>query len=183
MMPPAGHDEGGFTLAELLVAFAALGLVLAAVAMIQQSITQSYVAGSNKSEVQQNARVALDRIAREIREATINPGTGAPGLTAAAASSVSFYDQNTGLTTYALVGNTLTRTANAVNEVIIGSVQALTFAYRDANGNVLGVPVGAPGTVARVDITVQTGSEDTVAAGGFEDTRAELTTSVRLRNL
>jgi len=173
------RDERGFTLTELLTVLAVLALVLAAVVTIQQDALQAYITGSNKTEVQQNARVALERMAREIRETQ-------SGLTTATATSLTFVDPNTGLAvTYALNGNTLTRTTNGATDIVIGGVQALTFAYYAIDSNIvpLGVPVGAPGTVFRVDITIQTGSEGTVVAGGIADTRAELTTSVRLRNL
>lgn len=175
------RDERGFTLAELLIVLSMLALVLAAVVTIQQGALQAYVTGSNKTEVQQNARVALERMAREIRQTQT-------GLTAATATSLIFVDPNTLLTvTYALVVDgdirTLRRTTNEAGTDVIGGVQALTFAYRDANDAVLGVPVGTPGNVRRVDITIQTSSEDTIVAGGIADTRAELTTSVRLRNL
>jgi hypothetical protein len=160
---------------ELLAAFAMLAAVLAAVAMIQQSSMLAYVMGSHKTEVQQNARVALERMAREIRQTSSN-------LTAATATSLSFVDQNDGATTYALNGTNLTRTAGGVAVTVIGAVQTLTFAYRDINDGVLATPVGTPGNVFRVDITIQTASEGTVVAGGNADTRAELATSVRLRN-
>ena len=173
------REERGFTLTELLTVLAVLALVLAAVVTIQQGALQAYVTGSNKTEVQQNARVAMERMARDIRETQ-------SGLTTATATSLTFVDPNTGLAViYALAGNTLTRTTNGIADTVIGSVQALTFAYYPKDSNVaLGVPVGTPATtVFRVDITIQTGSEDTVVAGGIGDTRAGLTTSVRLRNL
>ena len=176
------RDERGFTLAELLVAIAVLALVLAAVTTIQRSALQAYVVGSNKTEVQQNARVALERIARELRQ---TPGALTAPLTA---TSLTLSDQDTGAAViYALTGNapnaTLTRTMGGVVGVVIGRVQALTFTYRDVNNNVLGVPVVTPPNVFRVDITLQTASEDTVVAGGIADTKAQITTSVRLRNL
>jgi hypothetical protein len=184
------RDERGITLAELLVACAALGLVGAAVVMIHGSVVQTYVVGSNKTEVQQNARVVLERIGRQIRETTTS-------LTAATATSLSFTlsDPVTGIptpgvaVTYALAGNTLTctglcddQTVSAQPVTVIGGVKTLTFAYRGADDAVLPFPV-TPANVRRVDITVQTGSEDTVVAGGIADTKTELTTSVRLRNL
>src|SRR5438552_8246954 len=169
-------DERGFTLAELLTALAMLATVLAAVVMIENGTLQAYVVGSNKTEVQQNARVALERMAREIRQTSA-------ALTVATVTNLGFVDQDTGATTYWLNGTALTRTSGGADAVVIGAVQALTFTYRDVNNNVLAAPVGTPANVYRVDITIQTASEDTVVAGGVADARSELTTSVRLRNL
>lgn len=176
-----GRNERGFSMVELLVAIAALALVLAAATTIQQSVLQAYVVGSNKSEVQNNARVALELMARELRQ---TPGA----LTAATTTTLTLQDQGTGAAvTYALTGDvpnaTLTRSAGGVAAVVIGRIQALTFTYRDVNNNVLGAPVGTPANVFRIDITVRTASEDTVANGGVADTKAQITTSVRLRNL
>lgn len=175
------RDERGFSLAELLVAFAVLALTLAAVTTVHQSVLRAYVAGSNKTEVQQNARVALERIARELRQTPA-------ALTSATLTSVTLVEQDTGVpVTYALTGDApyaaVTRTTNGAAEVVIGRVQTLTFAYRDVNNNELAVPVAAPVNVFRVDITIQAVSEDIVAVGGLADTRAQMTTSIRLRNL
>jgi type II secretory pathway pseudopilin PulG len=174
------RDERGFSLVDLLVAFALLVFVLAAITTIHQGVLQAYVMGSNKTEVQQNARVALEHVARELRQTP-------SALTSATEKSLTLVDQDTGLAvTYALsdaVPPALTRTTNGVTSVVIGNVQALRLDYRDASETVLAKPVATPANVFRVDITVQTASEDTVVAGGFADTRTELTTSVRLRNL
>jgi len=171
------RNERGFTLAELRVALAMVALVLTAVVMIESGTLQAYVVGSNKTEVQQNARVALERMAREIRQAAV-------ALTVATATSVSFVDQRTGPTTYWLNGTALTRTSGGADAVVIGAVQTLTFAYRDVDNNVLATPVGTPANVYRVDITIRTSSEDAaVVANSVSDTTAELTTTVRLRNL
>ncbi len=166
------RDERGFTLAELLVALSMLVFVLTAIVMIENGSLQAYVDGSNKTEVQQNARVALERMAREIRQTSSK-------LTVALPTSLGFVDQDTGPTTYWLNGNALTRTSGGADAVIIGAVQALTFTYRDASNNVTGIA----DNVYRVDITILTASEDaTVVANSVSDTRAELTTTVRLRN-
>jgi len=170
------RDQRGFTLAQLLTAFAILGLVLAGVTTIQQSVIQAYLVGSNKTEVQQSARVAVERMAREIRQTS-----GA--LTSANTTSLTFVDQDTGTTTYSLDGTILTRTAGGASQPMVAGIQALAFGYRDVNGIALGVPVGTPANVFRIDITITTRSEDTVVANGISDTRAEITTSVTLRNL
>ena len=170
------REEQGFTIAELLVAFAVLALVLAAVTTIHQGVLQAYVTGSNKTEVQQNARAALERIVRELRQ---TPGA----LTLAAATSLTLLDQDTGLpVTYALAGDapnaTLTRTTNGTTDVVLGGLQALSFAYAYCSGCAVN-----SSNVRQVDITVRTKSEDTVVVGGIADARAGFTTSVQLRNL
>src|SRR5262245_38957980 len=118
---------------------------MAAVVVIQQGALEAYITGSNKTEVQQNGRVALERMAREIR--------GTPSaLTVATATSLTLVHQDTGLAvSYTLSGSapnqTLTRTTGGVDSVVIGRVQVLTFAYRDVNNNVLSTPVGTPANV------------------------------------
>jgi Tfp pilus assembly protein PilW len=175
------RDESGFSLAELLVAFAVLALTLAAAATIHQTVLQAYVVGSNKTDAQQSARVALERIARDLRQTP-------SALTAATATSLTLVDQDTGVpVTYELTGDApaavVTRTMNGVADVLIGRVQTLTFAYRDVNNAVLAAPVAAPASVFWVDITVQTVTEDVAAAAGAASARAQMTTSIRLRNL
>jgi prepilin-type N-terminal cleavage/methylation domain-containing protein len=154
------RDERGFTLAELIVAFAMLGLALAAVTIVvERGIRQASI-GTYKTEVQQNARVALERMAREIRESTA-------ALTAATATSLTFTHPDDGVITYTLAeDNALKR-----NDVpVIGGLRNLVtqpqlplFVYRNVNDNILASPVGTPANLA--------------------EARAELTTSVRLRNL
>ncbi|MEK7370380.1 MAG: prepilin-type N-terminal cleavage/methylation domain-containing protein, partial [candidate division NC10 bacterium] len=64
------RDQRGFTLTELLVVTAVLAVVLGAVILIQQKGQEAYIMGSNRVETQQNARVALDLMTRELRSAT-----------------------------------------------------------------------------------------------------------------
>ena len=173
------RDARGFTMIELLVMCAILGLALAAVtAVVARGMRQVYI-GTHKTEVQQNARVALELMAREIRETT------AP-LTAATATSITFTHPDAGVVTYTIdANNNLTRS----NVPIIGGLRNLLlqpqlslFVYSDVNDNVLGSPVGTPANVYRVTVTIQT-SDDSGVAAGLVDARTELTTSVRLRNL
>ena len=173
------RDARGFTMIELLVMCAILGLALAAVtAVVARGMRQVYI-GTHKTEVQQNARVALELMAREIRETT------AP-LTAATATSITFTHPDAGVVTYTIdANNNLTRNGVAV----IGNLRNLLLqpqlsllVYRDVNDNVLASPVGTPDNVYRVNITIQNG-DDTGLAAGLAEARTEITTSVRLRNL
>lgn len=75
-------NERGFSLAELLVVVAVLALILTGVIALQQQGQIAYLMGSNRVETQQNARVAMALMSREIREAcslTANLVAGPPG--------------------------------------------------------------------------------------------------------
>ena len=58
------RDQRGFTLTELLVVTAVLGLILAAIVLVQQQGQQAYIFGSHRVEVQQNNRAALELMGR-----------------------------------------------------------------------------------------------------------------------
>jgi len=173
------RDERGFTLAQILIACGLLGLALAAVTIVvERGVRQASIV-TYKSGTQQNARVALEMMAREIRETTA-------ALTAATAISLTFTHPTDGVITYTIDGNNaLTRNGVAV----IGGLRNLVtqpplplFAYLDVNDAALISPVGTPANVYRVNITIETG-DDTGLAAGLAEATTELTTSVRLRNL
>jgi prepilin-type N-terminal cleavage/methylation domain-containing protein len=65
--------QRGFTMIELMIATAMLGLVMAGLLGLLRASLSAYARGSNTIDAQQNARVALDRIAKEIREAGYHP--------------------------------------------------------------------------------------------------------------
>lgn len=161
------RSESGFSIAEVSVVAALVGMVLAAVLVVQESGIRAYIIGSNRVGVQQTARIALERMGREIREAS--------AITTANANSVTFTAQD-GVTvvTYAVNANNLERNG----DVIVGGVDTLSFVYRGFND--------APGTTAadtrRIDITIRTRPED-VPSGSQWNVKAEITTSVRLRNV
>jgi prepilin-type N-terminal cleavage/methylation domain-containing protein len=174
----------GFTLAELLVALAILALVLTGIVGIQQGALQAYVTGSNRVETQQNARVALERMGRDLREAK--------AITAANTTTITYTPPDPPLpavppspnVTYALNGMNLQRTvAGGAAEVLVGGMQSLTFVYRDGGEATLAVPVGVLSNIRRIDITVQTRTEENAPAGGVADVRTHIASSVRLRNL
>jgi prepilin-type N-terminal cleavage/methylation domain-containing protein len=81
------RDERGFTLTELLVVTAVLGLILAAVVVLQQRGQEAYLFGSHRVEVQQNNRAALELMVRELRSA--NSITAIPSAT-----NLTFADEN-----------------------------------------------------------------------------------------
>jgi len=76
-----GLGRGGFALTELLVTMVALAVVAGGLMTMLTTSQRHYMTGAGQIEAQQNVRVALDRMLRDIREAGYNP-TLAPAFPA-----------------------------------------------------------------------------------------------------
>jgi Tfp pilus assembly protein PilW len=80
-MAPANNDasssrrqhEGGYSLPEALIAALVLVIVLLAIYMVYDTGLQDYARGTARADVQQNVRVALESMARELRTAGYSP--------------------------------------------------------------------------------------------------------------
>jgi prepilin-type N-terminal cleavage/methylation domain-containing protein len=68
-------NERGFTLAEMLVVCAIVGLVMAGLLGLVMSGQQAYWFGTTQVDAQQTVRVALERMVRDIRESGYEPQT------------------------------------------------------------------------------------------------------------
>jgi len=89
-------DQRGFTLAELLVAIAIVGLVMTGLLTLLQKGNESYLAGANQVEAQSAVRAAVERMTQDIREAGYDPqGLAAfPAITNQTLNPPSFTIQN-----------------------------------------------------------------------------------------
>jgi len=70
------NNQRGFTLAEMLVVCAIVGLVMASLLGLVMQGQQAYWFGTTQVDGQQTARVALERMTKEIREAGYEPLPG-----------------------------------------------------------------------------------------------------------
>ena len=74
----AASDQDGFTLAEMLVVLAILGVVLAGLTALFTSGLKTQIDQTNRTRAQQDARLGLDKLRREIRCASTLSPTGSP---------------------------------------------------------------------------------------------------------
>jgi prepilin-type N-terminal cleavage/methylation domain-containing protein len=193
-------NQRGFSLTELLVSIAVIGLVLAGVFALQQEGLDTYLMGSNRVEAQQNARVALALMTRELRElCAIDTGT----LPTSTLIKFSIVDPNLSPTTpgyqsldcsmlanvvtitYAWSSGTLSRqVGTAAAEPITGGVDSLSLFYFDANnGSIATVTGSTVAEIRSVDIELTTKSEGSVVTASAGDVRSRIKSRVRLRNL
>jgi prepilin-type N-terminal cleavage/methylation domain-containing protein len=176
------RDQRGFTLTELLVVAAVLGMILAAVVLVQQQGQQAYIFGSHRVEVQQNNRAALELMLRELRSAT--SVTAVPSAT-----NLTFLDENGNTIQYqisgALLNRTVTVAGTATTTPLIGGVQTLAMTYySDWNGATnTGTTTTTPAQVKLIRLQLVTGTEDQVGSGSPGNQSATMETLVRLRNI
>ena len=182
------RSQRGFSLAELLVACAMVGVVLAGVFVALQQGENAFLYGTGKVEVQQNARVAVDRMVRELRQGS--------SITAANATSITlqYIEDNAGAAqtitvTYSLNGTNLQRNqtipvpAAAQPETLIGGVNTLALTYYDS-ANALLPAAPTVSQIQVVDIRLITQPQATgLASYNLANQRATFEDRVRLRNL
>ena len=170
-------------LTDLLTALAVVGLVFAATLTVFAHGQRAYTQGAARVESQQNARIALSRMAREIRQAGAGGGTLSPIAVAEPSRIVLQHDVDgdgsaatRGETvTWQLSAGILRRNAGGGAQPIINGVRALVLTYFDADGR----STTAPAAVRAVVITLTTEPEHPAAGAA---TQTKLTTEVRLRN-
>lgn len=77
------QGEGGFTLAEVLVATTLSTMVLLGLYLLYDVNQATFIRGEQRTDLQQNARIGMDRLVRELRLAGNDPSgvlTGGPAI-------------------------------------------------------------------------------------------------------
>ena len=176
-------NERGFTLAELLVTTAVIGLIMAGIFILQVGGQRAYLFGSNRVETQQNARVALDLMTRELRSST--------SITSlASATDIGFgWKDEAGVAhtiRYWLNGTMLTRRFDGTDTALIGGVQAgdLTMTYCSAYNAATSTCTATtdPLLATVIKIRLKTSTEQAAATGSAGDAHALMESTVTLRS-
>jgi prepilin-type N-terminal cleavage/methylation domain-containing protein len=175
------RDQRGFTLTELLVVIAILGLMLAGLVTMQMEGQQAYLIGSHRVEAQQNGRIALELMVRQLRSAT-----SVTAIPSATDITFEYRDVLEILHTvrYQLSGAVLNRTLDGVQTPLIGGVVTFNLTYfSDYDGSTnTGTATALPGSVRLVRVQLVTGTEESVASYSASNQTATVEMLVRLRN-
>ena len=172
-------------LADLLVAIAVFGLIAAATFTTLQEGLRAYTIGAARAESQQSARVALERLAADIRVAGLGPQDATfAAIALAEPTRVVLHrdlDGDGAVTasgetiTWGLTGRTLRRDAGGGAQPIIDGVRSFVLEYLDAAG----APTASAREIRTVVITLVTEAESVVAG---REVTTTYSTRVRLRN-
>lgn len=172
-------------LTDLLVALAVFGVVSAAVFTVLQEGLRLYAVGASRAESQQSGRVAVERLAGEIRTAGLGPPSATfPAISVAEPTHIVLHHDldGDGLVTsvgetivWRLTGKTLRRDAGGGAQPLIDGVRSFALEYLDGADR----PAGAPDEIRSVVIALVTEAAWDAADRTHVTT---FTTRVRLRN-
>ena len=194
-----GH--GGFTVVELLVALGLVAVVIGGGLLALEVGLMTVQTSGGRAESQANARVAVQRMIPDMRNAGVNPTNfNFPAVTNQSATSVTLQSDLDGdgaitaaaaggcdasaaseVVRYRLVGNELRRSVNPASAgcetPVVGGVQALAFAYLDEGG-----AVTATSASIRTIVVTVTMVPETPGNNPNQPTSSTVTDRVRLRN-
>lgn len=177
------RDARAMNLAELLVSLALLGLVLTGALSALDQGRRVWTFGVARVEAQQSARVALERVAYDVRRAGFGSAEFAAISVAERARLVLQVDQDgngvisgVGETiTWRLAGTILRRDAGGGAQPIVNGVRAFTLRYLDGRGAETAHPLDVRALI--VELTV-----DADHAPSRAGAPVSMSTRVRLRN-
>jgi type IV pilus assembly protein PilW len=168
-----GKSINGFTLVELMVSMSIGMVILAAVTTTFMSQTRIYNAQEQINEMQQNARGALDILAREVKMAGYNPnGASFVGVTYSTTQLMiqADLDSSGAISTSSTANEQIVYAYDAANDRItraVGSgtaqvlaehIAAFDFTYRDGTGTA--TTVSANIRQVSISITAITAKQD-----------------------
>ena len=155
------REQAGFTLIELVITIVLVGIIAGTTGMLLIKGTQAYIEEDQRAAATSQGRLALERMAREIR--SIPQASAIVGPITNPSSSLSFSDL-TGLSiVYARNGatGTLDRTEGTGLPVILADgVTTLEFRHFDRAGALTTTPANI--WQIRIDLTVTKGGESQV---------------------
>jgi type II secretory pathway component PulJ len=202
------RDERGFTLPEMLTTIMVMIVMLYALYSVFEMSLKVFSFGNNKVEAVESARVGMEKMEREIRQAYAPsadaqmfdtwtstqirfgndldgngsiqcPNTDAPAQCEKIGYQI--YENPAGSGNYALGrDNTSAGATNTVANLqpVAEHVQSLTFTYYDLSGNVVDPGVGNEVNIDRVLVSLEISVDQGVGNPGTQT----LTTVIDLRN-
>jgi type IV pilus assembly protein PilW len=159
------RGASGFSLPDLLVSLAVVGLLMAGVLTLLQAALGAYAFGTARVEAQQSARIALERMVKELRDAGYDPtGAGLAAVLTAEPERVVFQRDLNGngvidptherVTFLLRPGETvLRRDAGGGAQPIIEGVRRLALTYYERGG----AGTTDPTRVAAIQIELEVG--------------------------
>ena len=191
------QQQNGFTLVELLVSLAVLGIFIVAMGSVFTITKQAVTTQGVSADVQQKVRMGLQTMMQDIRLAGLDPDqSDLFGVEQATSTKIRFTkdidqngvidDGNEERITYELQGTQVVQiqdegTASQVSAVLLDNVANLNFSFFDSDNSSIAPPVAAANleNIHAVDILLSVNQ----AAGRDAPVQRQLDTRVICRNM
>jgi prepilin-type N-terminal cleavage/methylation domain-containing protein len=121
------NNQKGFTLIELIMVIIITSIIASISAMLILQGAKSYQKEVSYSDIHNQGRLSIERMAREIR--LIRSATAAD-ISTMTATNIVFNDVNGTNIQFSFAGNTISRNGNT----LANNVQSLTFSYYQQDG-------------------------------------------------
>lgn len=131
-----------FSLIEFVMVIVIIGILVAIGVPLLMEAADAWLLQSQRKEMSESAKIAIDRMVREIRRAT--------SITTAQAATLQFTDIDSQNITFTRSGATLQRTLAGTTNNLADNATSLTFAYYDASGN----PTAVLADIRRIQINL-----------------------------
>jgi prepilin-type N-terminal cleavage/methylation domain-containing protein len=141
----------GFTLVEIVITIVLVGILAGIAAMIILQGVRAYSDEQSRSDVHYQARYAMERMAREIRQIR-----STADITAITNSNLQFTDVNGAGVGFTWTSPTLSRWNGAGTNVLAPNITAFNFNYYQQNGV---AATAATLWIVEITLTSQQGSE------------------------
>ncbi|MEO5657580.1 MAG: type II secretion system protein, partial [Nitrospiria bacterium] len=125
----ARRGQEGFTLIELVITIVLVGIIAGVGALFLQQGVRAYISADARTDLTNQGRLAIERMAREIRTIRSRTNADIPGC--CSATALSFYDVAGNRIDYAVAGGTVTRN---LTPLASGEAVVLGFLYYRTDG-------------------------------------------------
>lgn len=138
----------GFTLIELVIVIVILGIIAVVGVALMLQVGDAWVLQSHRKEMSESARIAMDRMIRETREAA--------SISTAAGGTLTFNNIGGNTITFDTSGTTLRRTVDGTTNELADNVDSLSFTYYYDNGGSALTDI----TRIEIDLTFSSGNTE-----------------------
>jgi prepilin-type N-terminal cleavage/methylation domain-containing protein len=152
-------NSKGFTLIEIVITIMLVSILSGIAALIILQGVRAYSDEQSRSDVHYQARLATERMAREIRQVRSCGAPDLPGM-ANPSASITFADMNNAAISFSRTGTDLMRGA----DVLARNITVLQFRFLDINGNESVTCGAAPTDTWLVEISLTATDPQTLEA-------------------
>lgn len=148
----------GFSLIELIMAIMILGIIAGVGAPLIIEVSEAWIFQTQRKELSESARIAMDRMIREIRRILDRAS-----VITANSTTFQFIDIDNRNITFGISGTVLTRSVNGIPYRLASNISSLSFTYYDSAGAVIATPTLNPAQTdirrIAIDLTFSLGNQ------------------------